>query len=281
MILQQGSTSDRCRFHEPPPTWHSAVRPFFSVVTASLNNGRPIANALESVKNQTCRDVEHIVIDGGSTDETLEILKRYESQYRLRWISEPDRGLADAMNKGVHAARGRYVIFIHADDALVEPSILKWVYKQLATQRYDICCFPILFTGPDSCVRRASPIRVRWWHRFRNTIRHQGCFVHRRLHAQVGDFDTRYAICMDYDFFYRGLRAGASIRHFDRPVAVMGGEGVSSNPLLLLKRLKEEQAIQDLNEKNPFWRTGQKVFNLLYVPYKTRRLRRRLKRKQA
>ena len=263
MILPKDSKSDRCRIHGDcalPDSSRTTARPFFSVVTASLNNGFTIATALESVKNQTYEGVEHLVIDGGSTDETLEILKRYETHYRLRWVSEPDRGLADAMNKGIHAARGRYVIFIHADDALVEPSILEWVYKQLATQRYDICCFPILFTGPDCSISRASPIRVRWWHRFRNTIRHQGCFVHRRLHEQIGDFDTRYAICMDYDFFYRGLRAGASIRHFDHPVAVMGGEGVSSNPLLLFKRLKEEQAIQDLNEKNPFWRTGAKSF---------------------
>ena len=284
MILPRDSKSDRCRTHgdcdltDPSrlPDW-----PFFSVVTASLNNARSIATALESVKNQTFGGVEHLVIDGGSTDETLEILKRYETHYRLRWISEPDQGLADAMNKGVHAARGRYVIFIHADDALIEPGILEWIYKQLETPKYDICCFPILFKDPDGSIRHASPIRVRGWHRFRNTIRHQGCFVHLSLHEQIGYFNTTYSICMDYDFFYRALQAGASIRYFDRPAAVMGGEGASSNPLLLLKRLKEEQVIQELNEKNPFWRAAQRVFRRLYVPYKTRRFGRQLKRRQA
>ena len=281
MIRQRGCTSDRCRIHENSHPFHPTTRPFFSVVTASLNRGGSIATALETVKNQTCRDVEHIVIDGGSTDETLEILKRYETQYRLRWISEPDRGLADAMNKGVHAARGRYVIFIHADDALIEPSILEWVYKQLQTQRYDIGCFPILFTAPDGRLRRASPIRMRGWHRFRNTIRHQGCFVHLRLHEQIGYFNTRFSICMDYDFFYRALLFGASLRYFNRPVAVMGREGVSSDPRFLIQRLQEEHRVQELNEKNPLWRAAQKAFRRLYVPYKTRRLGRQSTRRQA
>ncbi len=255
--------------------------PFFSVVTASLNRGRSIATTLETVKNQTWKDLEHIVFDGGSTDETLEILKRYETQYRLRWRSEPDRGLADAMNKGVHAARGRYVIFIHADDALVAPDILEWVYKELRSERYDIGCFPILFTGPDGRIRRSAPIRVRWWHRFRNTLRHQGCFVHLRLHEQIGYFNTRYSICMDYDFFYRALLFGASLRYFNRPVAVMGREGVSSDPRFLLRRLQEEHTVQELNENNPLWREAQRVFRRLYVPFKTRRLRRQVTLRQA
>jgi len=155
MILQQGSTSGGCRIHEQSPPFHSAPRPFFSVVTASLNNGRSIATALESVKNQTCRGVEHIVIDGGSTDEPL----RFSNATRPispSLDSEPDRGLADAMNKGVRTARGRYVIFIHADDALVEPDILEWVYKQLETERYDICWLP--HSVQDS--RRQRPPRM-------------------------------------------------------------------------------------------------------------------------
>jgi hypothetical protein len=76
---------------------------------------------------------------------------------------------------------------------------------------------------------------------------------------------------MDYDFFYRALRYGASLRYFRRPVAVMGREGVSSDPRFLLKRLQEEHTIQMLNEKNPLWRAAQLLFRRLYVPYKTRR----------
>ena len=178
-------------------------------------------------------------------------------------------------------ARGRYVIFIHADDALIGPTILDSVASHLIAQQHDICSFPILFTHPRKGIIKFSPIKLPWYHRFRNTIRHQGCFVHRRLYERVGGFNHRFSIVMDYDFFYRAFQNGASIRYFDQPVALMGGEGVSSNPLFLMKRLKEEHLVQDLNEANHFWRTAQKAFRSLYVPYKTCRLRRQLKGPQA
>jgi glycosyltransferase involved in cell wall biosynthesis len=254
---------------------------FFTIITASYNCGHSLASALESVKNQTCRDVEHIVIDGGSADETREVLKHYETQYHLHWISEPDRGLADAMNKGVHVARGCYVIFIHADDALIEPTILDSVSTHIRSERHDICSFPVIRERPSSSSFPYRPIRVPGWYHFKHTIPHQGAFVHRRLFERIGGFREEFSIAMDYDFFYRAIAAKASIRFFSQPVSRMGGCGVSSNSLFLLKRLREEHLVQDLNEANRFWRAAQKAFRSLYVPYKTYRLRQQLKGPQA
>lgn len=258
-----------------------AYAPFFSIITAVLNNGSEIKKVLESVGNQTFADLEHIVIDGGSTDATTHILKQYESRFRLRWLSEPDSGIAEAMNKGVHMAAGIYNIFIHSDDTFIDSTVLETVASDLGTEQYDICSFPILFKHPLKGIIKSSPIKLPWYHRFRNTIRHQGCFVHRRLHERIGGYNHRFSIVMDYDFFYRALQAGASIQYFSRPLALMGGEGVSSDPRFLLKRLEEEQTVQDLNEQNPYWRAAQRVFRRLYVPYKTLRLSRQLKRPQA
>ena len=85
-----------------------------TILTAALNSGATIKKTLESVRNQTFRDFEHVVIDGGSRDETLEILKEYENTYNLTWISESDKGIADALNKGLRLAGGRYIIVIQA-----------------------------------------------------------------------------------------------------------------------------------------------------------------------
>jgi glycosyltransferase involved in cell wall biosynthesis len=257
-----------------------ANAPFFSIITAVLNNGSEIKKVLESVGNQTFADLEHIVIDGGSADATTHILKQYESRFRLRWLSEPDSGIAEAMNKGVHLAAGTYNIFIHSDDTFIDSTVLETVAIDLGTEQYDIGSFPILFKHPRKGIIKSSPIKLPWYHRFRNTIRHQGCFVHRRLHERIGGYNHRFSIVMDYDFFYRALQAGASIHYFSRPIALMGGEGVSSDPRFLLKRLEEEQTVQDLNEQNPHWRAAQRVFRRLYVPYKTSRLGRHLKRPQ-
>ena len=247
-----------------------ANAPFFSIITAVLNNASGIKKVLESVGNQTFADLEHIVIDGGSADATTHILKQYESRFRLRWLSEPDSGIAEAMNKGVHMAAGIYNIFIHSDDTFVDSTVLETVANDLVTQQYDICSFPILFKHPRKGIIKSSPIKLPWYHRFRNTIRHQGCFVHRRVYERVGGFNHQFSIAMDYDFFYRALQNGASIRYFDQPVALMGGEGVSSNSSYLKKRIIEEFRVQRMNERNRIWGLAQWMFQKLYFPYKTK-----------
>ena len=111
--------------------------PFITIITAALNSEATIKKTLESVTNQTFQDFEHIVIDGGSRNETLEILKKYENTYNLAWISEPDNGIADAMNKGIDLATGDYILFLHSDDYLVNSSVLKRASEYLA-DRFDI-----------------------------------------------------------------------------------------------------------------------------------------------
>jgi len=85
-------------------------RPFFSIVTASLNNASTIRNTLDSIENQVFRECEHIVVDGGSRDDTVAILEEYEGRYDLRSTSESDDGVSDALNKGIQRSNGKYVV---------------------------------------------------------------------------------------------------------------------------------------------------------------------------
>ena len=96
------------------------IKPFFSILTASFNRRATIQETLESVSNQTFRSFEHIIVDGGSNDGTIEILKEYQEKYQLKWISEPDRGISDALNKGLHLAKGFYVFVLQADDSFID-----------------------------------------------------------------------------------------------------------------------------------------------------------------
>ena len=118
--------------------------PFVTILTAALNSGATIKKTLESVRNQTFPIFEHIVIDGGSRDETLEILKEYENTYNFTWISESDKGISDALNKGLRLAGGRYIIVIQADDQLLHPDILDNVFPQLESEKFDILSFPVI-----------------------------------------------------------------------------------------------------------------------------------------
>lgn len=250
-------------------SWKMTKSPFLSIITASLNNDASIKKTIESVKNQSFQALEHIVIDGGSYDNTLDILEGFNGTYNLAWISEPDNGIADALNKGLKKARGRYILVIHADDHLLSPKILEIVYPLLKPERFDIHSFPVIQNIPPSGKVLRKPIPLLWWYHFKTIFPHQGCFVHKRVYDCIGGYQKEFSIALDYDFFYRVLSTRPSVKLEKRPVALMGGKGISSNQDFLIQRLQEEVQVQNLNENNRLWRLAQLLFRILYFPYKT------------
>ena len=245
---------------------------FFSIITASLNSGSTIKQTLESIKNQTFPHFEHIVIDGGSEDSTVDILKAAEATYNLNWISEPDEGIADALNKGVRKSKGQYVIVIQADDRFLNPSILERVYPLLNKRRVSILCFPVILEHPIKGQVLRKPIRWLWWNHFKFIFPHQGCFVNQEVFGQVGEFRKEFKINMDYDFFYQALGKKVSVKFGKFPIVLMGGSGIGSDPNHMVTRLKEERLVQRMNEKNSLWKLAQLFFSLFYMPYKLKRI---------
>ena len=114
-------------------------------VTASYNNAATIGKTIASVKNQTFQNLEHIIIDNCSTDGTLDIIREHEGTYPLQWISEPDRGIADALNKGLERAKGKYILALHADDYLLNEHSLDDVYPELKGEGLDIVSGKIIY----------------------------------------------------------------------------------------------------------------------------------------
>ena len=132
-----------------------------SVITATWNSGKTLRTTLDSVLNQSYPDIEHIIVDGGSTDNTMEIIREYEPRYngRLRYISEPDKGLYDAMNKGIRMATGEVVGILNSDDFYTSSDVVEKLEKELATNRVDAVYGDIHFVdGNDlgKCVRYYS-----------------------------------------------------------------------------------------------------------------------------
>jgi glycosyltransferase involved in cell wall biosynthesis len=245
------------------------ARPFFSVLTASLNQGSTLGHVLRSVQQQVFTGVEHIVIDGCSQDDTLSVLNTFSGSYDLRFVSEPDRGISDALNKGVTKSRGAYFLVIQADDQLIDQGILEKVFPLLQDEHYDIHSFPVIVDHPELGKFLRCPVPVLWWNRFKFIFPHQGAFVHRRVFERIGGFREDFSIAMDYDFFYRAVLAGCTVKfHRAPPVAMMGGSGIGTRLDFLRRRLKEESLVQEMNERNTLWRMGQIVFKRLYHPYK-------------
>ncbi len=242
--------------------------PFYTIITASFNSSTSIQKTLESINDQTFKNLEHIVADGASTDKTVDILKSFENVYNLSWFSEPDNGIADALNKALMKTSGKYILVLQADDCLIDTTILERVYHLLKTEKNDIYSFPVVKNCLDSKNVLLNPIRIKWWNHFKFIFFHQGAFVHKRVYERVGNFRTEFSIAMDYDFFYRALKEKPAIAFGHFPVAEMSGSGVSSSTEHLATRLDEEALVQKNNETNFIWRSAQGVFRFLYRPYK-------------
>jgi starch synthase len=177
----------------------------------SLNAERYIAEALDSALAQSFTNFEILIVDGGSTDGTLDIVRDREalSDGRLRWVSEPDDGLYEAMNKGLAGAHGEFVVYLGADDHLT-PGALDAVAGLLAAQpEVDIVCGATRVLGPHGDWCEPASVLVRRGLPQRAPSRHQSIFVRARRLRAAGGFDTRYAIAADYDAYLRIRDAGA------------------------------------------------------------------------
>ena len=186
--------------------------PRISIVTAVLNRARSIERTIASVREQGYPNVEHVVVDGGSTDGTVEILERAEG---IRWISEPDEGLADAMNKGIAMATGDWIGWLNSDDYYL-PGALNAVARAVESHpdvRWIVGRCRII-DADDREIRSAITAYKNWLLRhysFRlyltqNFVSCPSTFVRKDAYEQVGPLDSRYRISMDYDVFLRIAR---------------------------------------------------------------------------
>ena len=249
----------------------SSTQPFplISVITAVLDRAEHLPDCLDSVAMQRGVSVEHIVIDGGSRDGSVEILQRWSDRLAF-WSSEPDSGIADAMNKGVMHARGRWLLFLHADDRLLSEDSLLRVCEVLAATTADVAGFPIDF-GSAGRVQRLAPRGANVWLRLKTGFMHQATFMRRSLFDAIGLYDVSFKIAMDYEFFLRAWRAGVPMATFDAPVPThMRDTGISSQRdwLSLQKRFSEERAVQSKHASSAFARVLYRVWWWLYLPYR-------------
>ncbi len=219
--------------------------PTISVVTITFNSERFLEDTMASVAAQTYDDLEYVIVDGGSTDGTLDIVRRYE-QHVDQMVSEPDGGIGDAMNKGAAMANGDFVLFLHSDDYLLDGDSLAKVAPHLETED-DIVAFRLYYEEVDGTRRLPRVPKLDWRINFKMSLDHQAVFVRTSFHRDLGGFDPSVRIAMDYDFFLRAYRGGARAVTHDLPMAVMRKVGVSARQdrETLLARFREEKMVHE------------------------------------
>ena len=180
-----------------------------SIITATYNSAQTLGHTIESVIRQTYPDIEYIVVDGASTDGTQQIVKRYEPQLRgkMKWLSEKDHGIYDAMNKGIQMATGDIVGILNSDDYFTSNDIIEQLASAFHNESIDAVYGDIHFIRdgqPDKCIRyysskKFSPI----WLRFGFMPAHPSFYCRREIFEKAGLYKTDYQIGSDYEMMVR------------------------------------------------------------------------------
>ncbi len=199
-----------------------------SIITVNLNNAAGLQKTIDSVLHQTYTGYEYLIIDGGSLDRSPFIIDQYVHRLRY-WVSEPDRGIYHAMNKGIRQATGEYCLFLNSGDWLVDEQVLASIFAIDHTA--DLLVGDCNISENGAVVHVARPSAKLTLKSFiRNTIPHQATFIKRDLFTRFGLYEEHYKLHADYDFWLRTIIIGqCSVERLNRIVADYNTAGLSSD----------------------------------------------------
>ena len=258
-----------------------------SIITINYNNAEGLRKTLASVASQTFRDFEHIIVDGGSTDGSVEVIREYADNEAIRsegykatrqekngkaddtlpnrpiasspnrheicWISEKDRGVYDAQNKGIRLAHGEYCYFLNAGDTFCNEHVLELIFKPLTFNLSPLTSTPDILYGNEIIVdgngQRVGIARgvenPSFVDLYNSCMKHQASFIRRSLFDKYGMYDADMRICSDFDWFFRVIAFHEDVRllYKDVDIAYFENTGLSYHSPELCA--KERQQILD------------------------------------
>lgn len=226
--------------------------PVISIITINLNNAQGLQKTIESVVSQTFSSFEFIVIDGGSTDNSHSVIEAY-SKYLTYWVSEPDRGIYHAMNKGIKVAKGNYCLFLNSGDWLVNHTVLADVFSE--NSKADIIAGDVYYYDNQRNIIQwhvASPDVMSAKTLFEGSLPHQSTFIRRALFETIGYYNESLRIASDWLFFVEALlEKGCSYKHYQGVVSYFNMDGISCNPAT--DSLPKREQLRVLQQKYPLF----------------------------
>lgn len=248
-----------------------------SLITVTFNSAETLRDTMQSVLNQTFKDIDYIIVDGNSKDGTLDIVKEFEPKFegRLRWVSEPDKGIYDAMNKGVRMAQGDVVGILNSDDFFASDHVLQTVADA--------------FAGNPALEGVYADVRYVNWNDTSKTVRmfsgkdfkreklcwgkmppHPSFYVKRSCYDRFGLYSLDYPICSDYDMFVKMIWVGNINTLYINDVFVnMRSGGTSSNGIRVHRKIMRERVRCVREHKMPSnffkqnWRYFERILSLI------------------
>ena len=220
-----------------------------SIITINRNNAAGLEKTMRSVASQTFREFEYIIIDGASIDGSVEVIKKYESQFaHLKWVSEPDTGIYNAMNKGIRMAAGEYIQILNSADALASDEVTE---KMLAALKQAdepsifygnmVKCFPDGRKIVDSCF---AGQKITMLGMYTGTLNHDPAYIRRDLFDKYGYYDESLKIVSDWKWYLEAIvLGGEQPQYVDMDVTLFDMTGISENEENKERIKKERQTI--------------------------------------
>lgn len=211
--------------------------PLISIVTINFNNASGLRKTLESVQKQKFSDYEHIIVDGNSTDESVNVIKEFlnDENYAKHvtwWCSEKDKGIYNAMNKGIVHTNGMWIYILNSGDILVQ-DVFNQVQKFLINNELKIIYGAVDCIVNDKFVNTAC---LSADYLDQGMIPHQGTFIPKKLHDEIGFYDESFKILADRDLMLKMKNSGIEFSHIPVIIALYDGEGVSSSNSKILNQ---------------------------------------------
>lgn len=215
-----------------------------TIITINFNHKEGLQRTIDSIVNQTFTDYEWIVIDGGSTDGSKELLEQYQFHFSW-WCSEPDKGVYNAMNKGIAHATGEYINFMNSGDVFATSTILEEIFNKL--HEADVLFGRMVvgtINGEEYWANMMKP-RLRWFDFYSATLNHQSTFTKREIFVKYGSFDESYRVYGDWRYFAQiiGVEKATS-EYIPKIISIYEGGGLSATQekacTIELARLRQE-----------------------------------------
>ena len=222
-----------------------------SIITVNLNNQIGLQKTIDSVVAQTFKDFEWIVIDGGSTDGSKELIEQYADHFAY-WVSEPDKGIYNAMNKGIKVAKGEYLQFLNSGDWLRDHNVLMDFVKSNFSA--DIVDGDIHLIYDDREMDVAAPERVDFGFFVHGGLWHPCAFIKKSIFDICGYYNEEFRISSDWEFFMKAVTVfGASYKHFNRIVSCFPVNGISANPIFEQEKKQDRKKAYLKLVPESFW----------------------------
>lgn len=229
-----------------------------SIITINYNNAEGLRKTLASVAAQTYHDIEHLIIDGGSTDGSVEAIKEYVAanpnndpffKHTIKWVSERDNGIYNAMNKGIRKATGAYIQILNSGDILVAPDVVERMVAEIEKAEYPELLYGNMIKkdyATGKILGKSKEVEYSLRQYYTSTMNHDCCYIHRSVYEKYGLYDESLKIVSDWKWFLQAIGLGqVKPIYVDIDVTIFDASGISESNLELRNK-ERRQVLEDV-----------------------------------